>query len=165
MSLFETSEPTHQWHTSSKAIPPNPSQRVLPTGKQIFKHIKIWGPLPFKPPHVWVWPWVTEENVVLRVSPSPVAPGDWTQGVRLVSRSTWLCWLPICSLELTVWLMLYSSSWIYLLSAGITVIHRVAQHLPDAEGTNLSPPSCKASILLTDPSLQPLDSALHQGEV
>jgi hypothetical protein len=40
-----------QWHTSPKATPPNPSQRVLPTGHQAFRCVRPWGPLPTKPPH------------------------------------------------------------------------------------------------------------------
>lgn len=42
---------THpQWHTSNKATPTNPSQKVLPTGGQVFKYMSQLESLSFKPP-------------------------------------------------------------------------------------------------------------------
>jgi hypothetical protein len=48
---FGTPNPT-PWHISSnKATPPNPSQTVLPTADQVCKHMSLWEPFLFKPPH------------------------------------------------------------------------------------------------------------------
>ena len=42
-----------QWYTfSNETTLPNPSQTTPPTDNQVFKHMKLWGPLSFKPPEL-----------------------------------------------------------------------------------------------------------------
>lgn len=41
--IFETSNPPLVTHLLLKAIPPNPSQTVLPAGNQTFKYMSLWG--------------------------------------------------------------------------------------------------------------------------
>lgn len=45
----ETSKPAPRHTSFNKATPPTPSQTILPTGVQIFKHMSRWGSFSFKP--------------------------------------------------------------------------------------------------------------------
>ena len=44
--------------------PPTPSQAVTPVWDQVFKHISLWEPFSFKPPHSIPWPLLTHTEMV-----------------------------------------------------------------------------------------------------
>lgn len=56
---FDISKPISNNITSpNAAVPPNPSQTVLPTLDQVFKCKSLWGPLSFKLLYSTLWhPW------------------------------------------------------------------------------------------------------------
>jgi hypothetical protein len=51
MLVFETSKSMPSDSSSSKATPPNLSQRVLPIEDHTFKYMSLWGSFSFKPSH------------------------------------------------------------------------------------------------------------------